>query len=83
MFFRKFVYHPDAEEGLTELKRRGDEVFAELMRQIGIILETWVPDDETEPQLVVPFLDVFLVFTVSDADKSLLVLAAVEHQPEG
>jgi hypothetical protein len=82
MAFHRFVYHPDAEEGLMVLKRRGGETFAELKREIRVVQETWQPEDESEPELIVPFESFFLIFTVAKRDKSTLILAAVEAQPE-
>jgi hypothetical protein len=81
MAFRSFRYHPDAGVGLAKLLARGDETFSELKRRIRVVQDEWEPPDETDLQLLVPFEDFFLVFTVAEKDKSILILAAVEPQP--
>jgi hypothetical protein len=79
--FRNFRYHPDAEAGLTALLAQGDDTFEELKRQIRIVQNVWEPEDNDDPQYIVSFHDFFLIFTVAQADKSFLVLAAVVPQP--
>lgn len=81
MAFRSFRYHPDAGKGLAELLARGDETFAELKRRIRAVQDEWEPQDDTDLQLLVPFEGFFLVFTIAEKDKSILILAAVEPQP--
>jgi hypothetical protein len=81
MAFRGFRYHRDAEEGLLALLERGDATFSELKRRIRRVQSEWEPEDDDDPQLVVPFEDFFLIFTVADEDPSILILAAVEPQP--
>lgn len=82
MSFRRFSYHPDAEEGLATLVARGDETVTVLKDAIRIVQKTWEPQDDDEPQLIVPLADFFLIFTVAKEDSSMLVLAGVEPQPE-
>jgi|PersoiStandDraft_1058852.scaffolds.fasta_scaffold174678_2 hypothetical protein len=62
------------------LLARGHDTFEELKRRIRIVQDEWEPEDD-DAQFVVPFDDFFLIFTVAQADKSFLVLAAVEPQP--
>jgi hypothetical protein len=81
MAFLSFRYHPDAGEGLAKLLARGDKTFAELKRRIRAVQDEWEPQDDADLQLLVPFEDFFLVFTVAEKDRSILVLAAVEPQP--
>jgi hypothetical protein len=79
--FREFRYHPDAEAGLRALFALGDTVFEALEQQIRTIQNEWQPDDKDVAQFIVPFHGFFLIFTVLQADRSVLVLAAVEPQP--
>jgi len=79
--FSKFRYHRNAEEGLTALLARGEEVFNELKKVIRNVLSGWEPEDKDHAQLVVVFHDYFLNFTVAQGDKSCLVLAAVVPKP--
>ncbi len=81
MPFGAFRYHPDAEDGLEELLARGGVAFAELKQRIQRVQNEWEPADGDGSQLVVPFDDYFLVFTVAGEDTSVLVLAAVEPKP--
>ena len=81
MAFRGFRYHPDAEDGLLALLERGEATFSELKRRIRRVQSEWEPQDDDDPQLVVPFEDFFLIFTVAEEDPSILILAAVEPQP--
>jgi len=83
MAFRGFAYHPDAEEGLMTLLSRGENTFAELKRRIRFVQQEWEPEDESDPEFVVPFENFFLTFTAAKEDASVLVLAAVDPQPQG
>lgn len=55
MAFRRFEYHAEAEDGLTELYDLGDAVFAELKRRIRAVRDSWMPEEGSEPILVAPF----------------------------
>lgn len=81
MAFSRFRYHPDAEEGLAALFERGAVVFAELKRRIALVQRQWEPEDNDDSEFVVPFEDVFLIFTVAEEDSSTLILAGIEPQP--
>lgn len=81
MAFRSFRYHPDADEGLEALFERGRTTFADLMRLIQTVQNEWQPQEEAASEHIVDFEDFFLIFTVADDDRSVLVLAAVERQP--
>lgn len=81
MAFRGFRYHPDTEEGLLALLERGDATFSELKGRIRRVQSEWEPEEDDDLQLVVPFEDFFLIFTVAEEDPSILILAAVEPRP--
>jgi hypothetical protein len=81
MAFRSFRYHPDADEGLEALFKRGKTTFEDLMRLIQRVQTEWQPQEESVPEYLVDFEDFFLIFTVGRDDPSVLVLAAVERQP--
>ena len=82
MAFRSFRYDANAEDGLKRLLARGDDTFEELKHRIRAVQEDWQPrDDEEEPQFMVAFEGSFLVFTTSEEDDSVLVLAAVHPYP--
>ena len=77
MAFSSFRYHPDAEKGFLALfQRRGEE----LKQRICAVQAEWGPDED-EAVFVVPFHGSYLIFTVAQEDKSILVLAAVEQVP--
>jgi hypothetical protein len=81
MALRAFVYDPDAEKGLKTLLARGEATLTELKRRIQRVQNEWEPQDDDDPELIVPFEDFFLIFTIAAEDSSVLVLAAVEPQP--
>ncbi|MFQ5528378.1 MAG: hypothetical protein ACE5GX_19255, partial [Thermoanaerobaculia bacterium] len=76
MAFATVKLHPDAEPGLLEIHARGDAAFAALKERIAKVQNEWEPGVGATgevPQLVIPFDDYFLVFTVSEADATVLV----------
>jgi hypothetical protein len=81
MALRGFRYHPAADKGLEALLARGDATFTELKQRIQRVQNEWEPQDDDVPELIVPFEDFFLIFTIAAEDSSILVLAAVEPQP--
>lgn len=82
MAFRSFRYHPQAEQGLNEIMDRGDEDFARLKEEIRRVRDSWIPDDDEEPILIVPYDDFYLTFTVAKEDPTMLILASIDRQPE-